>query len=239
MVIIVVDKFPLLPTEESERRDLLYKDYRSLSALFKDLVSRAEKFLQDAGITADVLITFFQSNSELTKLVNSVSHSDSIPEVMGKVRKGGYWNFLNCEFLESTIRHFDHEEIIIEGLEEYITNFQNYAQRRVCEVPVDAFDIDVSSSSEIVAKMNNTFSTSYSLSEIKQLQHSIQEILNLKLIVLTKVCMKDGCLECSFNYFNTDLSSVGEEQTARLIPKGVQSLTLSKNQNPSPTARGK
>ena len=235
MTIIAVDQFPLLPAKDSQRCDLLYEEYGSLSAFFEDLVSRTEQFLQNSCYTGNDLIIFFQSKSKLTELANSINHSDSIPEVMNKVRKGGY---LNYEVLESLIRHFDREGAITQDLDEYISRFQEYIKRRVCEVPMDAFDNSGTSFPGFAVMLDNHFSVSISLSKVKQLQHRIEQILNLKSIFLTGVHVNDGCLQLCFSSFNI-LSSVSEEQRASLKDIGVLSSTLSEAQNSSFTGNYK
>ena len=227
-----VGKFPLLHVDvlkemgESDRDELLTRlneETKSLCLSFGGLVGHTEKSLQCSDVKAENLITFFQ-NSELEDLASSIHSSDSIPVVMSKVKKGGYWNFFNYEVLESMIRYYC--EGTIKHLEEYISKFQVYCQRRVSEVPVDALEGDISSARVFKVKMDDRFMPSSSLGSIKQVQFKIQQILNRKPIVLVSV--SEGCLQLYFRYFSTAVISVSEEQVASLKDIGVMSLTHTK-----------
>ena len=206
----------------------LYKEFRSLSRSFENLASCAEKLLLDSGVTAAELITFLQ---------NYIQNGDSVSVVMSEIKNRG---LLNCEVLESMIRHFDHEGTMTEELEEYMTEFKEYSKKRVCEIPVDAFDSSASSFPRLVAMLGVPFSVSSKLREIKQLQHRIEQKLHSKPLILTRVNVDGGCLQLTFRCSNTlIIGSLSKEHISSLKGDGVLSLILTSDQNSSPKTLGK
>lgn len=231
-----VDKFPLLNVNvmkelcEEEKDVLLTRlnaETKSICLLFGGLVGHTEKSLQNSNVTAENLMTFFR-NSELEELANSISGSDTIPSVMSKVKKGGYWSFFNYEVLENMIHYYCGETPTVKHLENYISKFHTYCQRRVSEVPTGAFSRDMSFASTtkiFKVKLDDKFSISSPLELIKDVQYKIQQILNRKPVVLVGV--DDGCLQLTLRYFNATVS-LGETEKAGLKEVGVQSWTHGK-----------
>lgn len=236
-----VDKFPLLDVNvmrelcEEEKDSLLTRlnaETKSICLLFGGLVAHTEKSLQNSNNSAENLVTFFR-NSELEDLANSIQledlankiRSDSIPTVLTKVKKGGYWSFFNYEVLENMIHYYCDETPTVKHLDNYISKFKEYCQRRVSEVPAGTFTGDMSSkfaAKVFKVKLDQKFSISSPLDSIKHVQYRIQQILNRKPIVLVGV--EDGCIQLSFRYFDA-MISVGEKETACLTEIGVHSLT--------------
>ena len=213
---------------DRERDRLLVRlnaETKSQCLLFGGLVARAEKSLQDSNVTAGNLITYFKS-AKMKELAGNIQPSDSISTVIAKADEGCYWDFFNYEVLESIIRHFcDRDKKMLELLENYISKFQEYCQRRVSEVFVEACADDGASSSSTArvfkVKTDDSFTVESSLGSIKQVQYGIEKILGLSPIVLA--CVKKGCLELYFRYFKE--VDISETQMARLKDIGVLSLT--------------
>ena len=225
---LYTENLPRLNVSDVAQRLLfrLNEETKDQCRLFGGLVACAQISFKNSGITASEFITYFE-NAMMNELAGIIQHSDCISTVISKAVKQGYWDFFNYEVLESLIRQFcDHDEKILKRLNDYISTFQEYCQRRVSEVFVEACLGDGASLSTtdrvFQVKTDEIFTVESSLGVIKEkVQYKIQKILGLSPMVL--LYAKKGCLELYFRYFKeVDISAT---QMARLKEIGVLSLT--------------
>lgn len=225
-------QFPLLHVDvnnlnDDERDELLTRlnaETKSMCLAFGGLMSHTAKSLQNSKCTAEDLIMFFRC-SDLEELANSINVSDSIPDIMSKVKTGGYWNFYNYEVLESLIHYYCEKTATVKHLDEYVAKFRSYCTRRVSEVPADAFEDNSSVGSVFKVKLDEKFSVSSTIESVKHVQYRLQQILKRKPIILVGV--DKGCLQLIFRFFDGAIS-VDEKRSAQLKEIGVQRLTVTR-----------
>lgn len=238
-VIMPTEKFPLLKEDvaalcDEDKDELLSRlnaDTKTICLSFGSLVARTELCLQGANIPTRNLITFFRQ-CEMEELASSISLEDDIPIILDKVKKGKYWSFFNYELLEKMILTYCKEESVAAGLNQYISEFKVFCQRRVSEVSEAALKSDVNPKSKSVfkVKMDDTFSISQSnLALIKHVQQRIAKVLNKKSVLLKDI--KDGCIELTFEHYDISepIFPTTEEASDGLAKIGVQWLQCGKN----------
>ena len=193
---------------------------------FARLVTRTQIHLRQSETTIGDLRTLFIEH-EMEELADQVESTDTIPMVLNKVKRGNYWSFFNYVILESIITSCCKETHLIAELDDYVSEFKTYCQRRVSEVPRGSLSgehADKQSSSIFKIKMDDTFPIQeITLKTLKDIQYQLEKILKMNPLQLVDV--KDGCIELTFKFFNNataKLFPLGEAEKVDLTEMGVQ-----------------
>ena len=224
------DCFPLLRTDNltAYEREMLIADlvYQSeaIHRSFAVLVSNVERDLERSGISTSNLQLFFEASG----LEECITSTDTISEAMIKMTKRKYWTFFNYELLESTVHAFCKSTNITGLLSLYITEFKEYCQRRLCEVPASAMNINIPhsiSSQAFCVKLDEHFSSTY-VSNIKKVQTRLSKMLRITIVNLITVA--EGCVELTFRvyskgvYIAQKLATITEYELANMNISWIQ-----------------
>ena len=222
----------LSKAEKSELLSRLDHESRTMLNSFATLVTHTQKQLCHSETTTEELKTWFIER-ELKKLARQIKSTDAIPAILNKVKEGNYWSFFNYELLETMIKCFCKGTPLIAELQDYVSKFKVYCQRRVSKVPRGCLNCEHKDESmNFIVKMDNNFHIQKTnLEKIKKIQYQLQDILKIELLQLIDV--KDGCIELTFRYFDNAITKMfwnplEEEEEAALLKIGVQQLFCGK-----------
>lgn len=223
-----VEKYPLLKEKmadltDNQRDELLTRlnaESRTICSQFAVVVTQAQQKLWQSVIAEDFITLF--TTYKLEELAEQIDHSDRVFEIFEKIRKGNYWSFFNYELLEIIINAFLRDTSLVKEMANYLVKFKEYCQHRVSEVPrgiVNGENVDPNYSSGMFkVKMDDEFCVQ--ASDIKDVQHKLQIILNEKPILLADV--DHGCIELIFRHFNkAGIFPIEETKKVALAEIGV------------------
>ena len=238
MVVSLVEKFPLLKKDikdlsEDAKEELLLRlnhESETMRNSFAKLVTRTQMQLRHSETTIGDLRTLFIEH-EMEELANRVESTDTIPMVLNKVKRGNYWSFFNYEILESIITSCCKGTHLIAELDDYVSEFKAYCQRRVSEVPRGSLSGEhIDKQSIFKVKMDDSFHIQdTTLKRLKSIQYRLQKVLKMNPLQLVDV--EDGCIELTFRYFNNAMAKLfpwGKEEKIALTEIGVQQLCYDK-----------
>lgn len=200
-----MDNFPFLNAKltEDELQSLTAKlkvESNSIHRKFATLVTNVAKAMEKTETSIESLELFFRTCG-MTGLADSVKPTDKVAEVFSKVTTGNYWTFFNYELLESVVNTYCKEdELITVDLDSYITSFKSYCERRLYEVPSPSLKTDMPNSGPMLKfhiKLDKNFDVS--VNDIKNIQHVISKLLDIKHLHLIDVTA--GCIELTFQCF--------------------------------------
>ena len=226
----IIERFPLLkckvkdlsPQEKDELLARLNQESEDMLQSFARLVGRTVSYLIKHGVTTLELKAFF-THFEMVDLAESIESNDAIPEVMIKVKQGKYWNFFNYELLENMIRCYckENDQSIIVDLQKYISDFKNYCERRLSEVPAGVLTVNLAgiTSKSFKIKLDEMFAIDSKLAVFKRVQYNIQKVLKMQPLFLVDV--QSGCVELTFRYFGSKLT-ITDNQKHDLAAIGVK-----------------
>lgn len=171
---------------DQERDELLTRlsaESNTIRFSFARLVTRTLQCLKNSNVTIDLLVSLFRE-CEMDSLVNVIEPTDSIAEVMKKVKEGRCWSFFNYELLENMISLFCQQ--LTTELNGYISEFKLYCERRLSEVPAGAIMPGEAADKTPLfrVKLDDIFNVDSKLGIFKKVQHKIQQILKKKLFLL-------------------------------------------------------
>ena len=152
-----------------------------------------------------------------------IKPTDTIPIILDKLKEGNYWSFFNYELLASIITCFCKETHLIAELDDYVSEFKVYCQRRVSEVPSGSLSgkqTDKQSMSIFKVKMDDTFHIQETnLEQLKSIQYKLQKVLNMNPLLLVDV--EGGCIELTFRYFDSAMLHLREAEKIALSKMAV------------------
>ena len=111
-----------------------------------------------------------------------------------------YWSYFDYELLSTIINTWCKD--LKPDLDNYISDFVNYCELRVCEVPSDSCGRELpklDSKKRLYIKIDSTFlhdMQRIKLKDIKNLQSSLSELLCTSLFLLN---VEDGCIKLTFH----------------------------------------
>ena len=197
------------------------------------MVTHTLQTLEHIGTTTRVLNVLFEECG-MKELADRIECTDTIYEIFKKVRSGNYWSFFNYELLENIVNCFCGETSLVAELDQYISKFKVYCQRRVSEVPHGSLKSNgehANQQSQTIfnVKMDKMFSIEETnLEMIKDIQYKLQTILNVEPLQLVDV--EDGCIKLTFRYFKqTRLFPLSEAQRLGLTEIYVQWICCDKD----------
>ena len=227
---------------DEQRDDLVTQlelESKTIRIKFASLVSKTALVIDK---TSDDLKYFF-AGCGMKELANNIDSQDSISAIMGQVTEVKGWSFFDYELLEHFIETFCKDEEIIEDLKRYKLYFQGFCERRLYEVPVNIFDMNlphVHSEAKVVMKIDEEFfdegtgirnlltsekPSAVSLSKIKKIQHKLSKVLSIE--HLTFLDAQEGCIELTFRHFeeNNPILSLSTLKGINLALIGVNKIT--------------
>ena len=217
------DRFPYLKDSslsDEERSDLTAElEYRSkqISRKFQVLVARTGRALKQANCTVNELRTLFAKEDRILKALRKTQDMD---KAMFKLSKMS--SFVDYELLEIMVEGYCQDQELRDDLSAYVDDLKVYCQRRVCEVPVDAFTSKKYFKSKgpyLSVKVDKNWKIT--LNQVKDLEKQISDILWIKLHL---VMVKDGCIEFVFNPLTTLCRPLSQQQKKQLRDAGVVRL---------------
>lgn len=197
-------KFPYLTSSEKEigrleiENKLLRRKYASL------VVAISDSF-EERSINPDMI------KSILSKL--HIRQSVDITEIF--LSASDYWSFFNYEILEDLINKLGNDSDRI-GLTAYISEFNKYCQRGLCEVPIDVLKSDRKMMSSLHIKTDKR--PDVCLKDIKLLQLELCELLSCKHLLLVDV--GGICIGLAFDYLEENLHLSGD-YIHKLVKLGI------------------
>ena len=104
-----------------------------------------------------------------------------------------YWSFFNYDLLALIIRR--HCPELLPNLENYISEFKKYCQRRLCEVPADIFESRSDEKNNLYVKLDHYFDK-ITAKEAKDLERRLSKLLATELYLLR---IEEGCVQLVFS----------------------------------------
>ncbi len=111
-----------------------------------------------------------------------------------------FWSFFDYNILEAIITSFCHD--LKPDLDEYVLNFKEYCNRRVCEVPDESYSTKLSKSEEkkkLHIQIDQNFVAEIKklkMKDLKDLSDILEDILDTHLRILE---IKDGSIILTFH----------------------------------------
>ena len=218
-----IDKFPYLKDpslSKEERSDLIAElEYRSkkIGSEFQLFVVRTGRALKQANCTVRELRTLFGREDRILKALRKTEDMD---EAISKLSELS--SFFDYELLMNVAQKLCRDQELYDDFVAYGEELKVYCQRRVCEVPIDAFTSMKHLKSKgpyLCVKVDKNWRTT--LKQLKDLEKQISDILHTKLQLLK---VKDGCIELVFNPLRTVSVPFSQQQKKQLQALGVMRL---------------
>ncbi len=172
---------------------------------FASLVGMAMEGLENNSKTVKDLIVLLEGcdtsergDNTLIKDLEKLIKEGDIKDAFRILHK--YWSYFDYELLSTIINTWCKD--LKPDLDNYISDFVNYCELRVCEVPSDSCGRELpklDSKKRLYVKIDSTFlheMQRIKLQDIKNLQSSLSELLCTSLFLLN---VEDGCIKLTFH----------------------------------------
>lgn len=173
------------------------------------LISKLKREIEDSRHVQDVAnsLTFYHQKFE--QELENCSTMDKLFSIISKncsFYNFGLIKFLAKEFGSSSLK---------KRLRRYKQKFRDYAKRRLCECPSNAFGRLENSEKVFKIKTEEGTSSISTLEDLEQYQFELNKILGHRLLRLLSV--EEGCLELTFSTFSSiDIYTLTERQQKAL-----------------------
>lgn len=213
-------RFPYLKApdmDEGQKKRLLCRlEYESekIQAEFSGLVDKVKTSLENQIMCSDLVVLI--DYSPWKRLVDIFRQASSISVLFLNLRQ--YCSFFDYELISFIIRHRCPE--LISYLDEYVSKFDKYCQKRLCEVPVDVFKMK-DHINNLYVKYDGT--VNIKLERIKKLECQLSELLGIDLYLLK---VEDGCIKLVFGRTHdlVDIFPLNSQQREKLSKLGILRL---------------
>ena len=178
-----------------EREDLLARlqlESKEMKYKFAILVDRTRASLEDKGVTCEQLKAFVAHTPEGI-LHDVFDQNETITKLFFELRK--YWSFFDYELLEAII--IRHCPDLQPRLDEYISELKRYCERKLCEVPNDAFE-SRGDAHKLYVQRDTVFDEA-TLKDDKDLKAKLSRLLGRELFLLG---VDEGSITFIFNSFS-------------------------------------
>ena len=141
------------------------------------------------------------------------------------IKLSGYWSFFDFELLHALIKGFCSEDLQQE-FNNYELDFKHYCERRLCEVPADSFNAEVSQKKRLHVKLDEVFDVK--MEDIKRLNRKLSDMLQTKVRLLD---IEEGCIELIYitlHEINMTFHLTGK-QNEELMQMGVLKIYVKKD----------
>lgn len=214
-IIIIVNQLPSPGPERDDFKEKLEQESREMLCEFAALVSSTEKALIHEKITVGSLVLIIETlhpllkrdNNKLKKKLKKLG-DNNITEAMLVMTK--YWSFFDHDILSAIIKRCQESNPeLIAKHDAYITLFEKYCQRRLCEISFEALSSDkedVHPKDLIGIKLDDVFTVP--VNDVKRIMTKISRILgtSLRLVEFRKGCVELICISMH------ELSPLNNEQ---------------------------
>lgn len=212
---------------ESERQRLIGRlegESQSIRLEFATLVHSTETALNHRHIAPKTLVQKFSYYD--ASLRSEFSKTESIEDIFFVAND--YWSFFNYDLLEYVINTFTLSTASI--LAQYITNFQEYCKRRLCECPSDVAGSYKESGRRIVLKLDDKMSVQRStLQDLRRLQDQACKVTGVTVMQLLKI--EEGCLHLVYRIPHQSIEKINflpADKKQELTDIGILSMTCEK-----------
>lgn len=178
--------------------------------LKKDLDEKAQS---DQGLFMNIIcfLRFYDSDLEAVLL-----DCTSSAEVFNKLSK--FVSFFDYDIAKDLVGEFG-SDAMKDEMQQYIRSFEEFAKRRVCECPVNAFG-EPGPSSEVLVLKTDKIIDKLTVVELKRLTYEIKKILGSVMRVLR---VEKGCVKITFRVLKK--KCVSEDQKCALNQLGVENIS--------------
>lgn len=211
-------RFPYLnaPDMDEGRKERLLcwleVESEKIESEFSGLVDKAKTSLEKNEITCSDLVVLI-GYSPWKKIVDVFNKASSISVLFQNL--GQYCSFFDYELISYIISRKCPE--LVSDLDEYVSKFNKYCQKRLCEVPVDVFKMK-NHIHNLYVKYDGT--VDIKLERIKKLECRLSELLGIDLYLLK---VEDGCIKLVFGRTH-DLAPLNSQQREELSKLGILRL---------------
>ena len=220
--------FQYLPVRERENpyhlqklRDETDEMKRKFSNLVFDLLQDLKK---STTLNDVVTLLVLNCHHKFQKLLKDCTNLDEVFKAISKFISFfdyGPIKLLSSKFASNTLK---------KKLKKYKKKFQDYAKRRLCECPSDAFEKSESNEKVFVIKTESDITT-ITLEEVQKLEYEMNKILGHTFLHLLNV--KEGCLELVFRILEDIEFTISEDQKQALKRLGVISISYGEESIPT------
>ena len=214
------ERFPYLKLhdnseEEIEQRYLrLSRRTDDMKRRFQSLVMKFKKFIHercDLEVVIDVLRDY-----DRNKYQALLSDCKTLHELFERIR--GYYSFYDFTVVKVLIKNLGSDSNK-KDLQKYKSAFREYWEKRICEIPSDAF-VEAPESEKFRVKIEGNI-TEIEGNNIEVLKFEMRRILGHELQFLY---VKDGCVEVVFRSYEP-VSELSKEQQSEMKRFGILSVS--------------
>ena len=241
--------YPFLDTrgmsesEKSSLRGKLTNDYRRINSSYSRLNRSIRKSLRDNQITpqqlAEVLMelntfslhTYDKNKPLLAERLDEIDIAESVDSVFKILRP--YGSFFDCY----VIKHIVHSQLCTdedrEKLKKYLDELNDYCQRNVFECPHIATPDQDPKFRNLIMKMDDDISTSFTIKALDTFRDNLATILHLEGHTLRLCSVEEGCLQLVFqipSFVKDEIFPLSNEQKRELEKLCIQRLECDGNQ---------
>ena len=205
--------FPYLKPEE--RRNPYYlqqlkEETENLQQSFGTLVLKLKKDIEKICKCDDV-ITLLSFSSKYPNFEKLLEDCCDLADVFKRISK--YCSFFDYGVIKHLGKNFGSPAFKKE-MKVYKCKFRDYAKRRVCQCPLNAFG-EVESSEKVYSiKIEEDIRETFTLQDLQKLEYEMNKILGHKLLRLLSI--EEGCMELTFRVFPVDDFTITAEQRESL-----------------------
>ncbi len=207
---------------ENEKQQLIGRlegESQAIRLEFATLVHTTEAELQLRNVPPKTLVhklSFYDAS-----LTKEFGEAETIEEVFSLAND--YWSFFNYDLLEYIIKTF---MLTSPMVEQYIANFKEYSNRRLCECKNDIAGSHNESGRRVVMKIDDKMNVQWTtLQEVRRLQDQVSRVVGVKVTQLLTV--EGGCLYLVYRLPHKSIRTINflsAEQKQELKDIGVLSI---------------
>ena len=224
--------FPLLKVDEltlDERKSLtarLEVESEIIRIQFSALVTKVKMFFRKTNALEVCDLVSFFNDAGYMELATCIKTTENISDALGEVTSKNYWTFCNHEILKIIINEFCNEDKnVTECLRNYLSQYKEYCQRRLAEVPIDKLNVNMPLSplQALRIKLDDHLHSAC-VNDIKKVEILISKLLGFRLLSLVKV--SEGCIELTFKIFEEMDNPVVYDQEVKQVHCGIQKFEI-------------
>lgn len=215
--------FPYLPRDGTSEQEFSYylhelnDQTEELKRQFSILVLELQKDIEKSQKpVADVITILTLQNVKYHELLKDCK---SLSEIFQSI--SAFISFFDFGLIK-LLASYSGSTTFQKKMDEYKQKFQDYAKRRVCQCPSDAFGKVEGAEKVYVIKTEKDI-TKLTVEELGKLEYEMNKILGHKFLRLLNI--KNGCVELVFRALEENYFTVTEKQRKHLSQLGV--LTIS------------
>ena len=214
----LIATFPHLCDDKMSEEELkhyrmkLYKETLAMKSRFDGLVFHLQRTVQKSYQVKDIARLLKSHEKDFEK---PFCECTSISDVFDNIAPiCSFYNFNIIKFLTRSLGTESNKK----KLEKFIKKFREYAVRRICECPINAFGVKEKSEKCFRVKTDKSMD-SLTVDQLDEMQFEMNKILGRKFLRLLHI--EEGCVLLVYRCFSDDIMDLSIDQQMNFKKLGI------------------